>query len=433
MRWRLGDILACPECSYSPLNIKPLSIVHLPPGNNAFIHNCTNYCMRLNKVISETVERQELPCKECREEEIEEGVISCPHCRRWYALMQGIPHLVRDGLRLVAEERDFLKRHQAHLQAEIWEAGIPLNLKSCSIKSSAEDEIILEEGRYWSDFFKAYYSAGDTSILDIRSRGKHPPFLNYGVRETDDLEHRRRWGPWPRKLGKMLFTPLKQVQGKRGLDLGCGGGQFGLEAAYQGIDMTGCDISPGALLLAKEYARSVGLDNQYVYADAQNLPFRRQVFSLLMSKDALHHLADPETAIRKAKTLLFPDALVIICEHIGNSTFSRIIYDFFARRLIPKIERRYPRVAIPEVLLKGAPREDLGMAKVKEVVLNNFYIVKKRYEWMLYLKLEQLFHFAFGKRRLISYPVMIFTYMFERICLTFFRPDFLIVIGRYRG
>ncbi|MCX7766328.1 MAG: hypothetical protein N2246_06465, partial [Candidatus Sumerlaeia bacterium] len=243
MRWRLGDILACPECSYSPLNIKPLKIIQAPPGSNAFIHNCTNYCMRLNKAISDTVDRQELPCKECREEEIEEGVISCPQCGRWYAVMAGIPHLVRDGLRLVAEERDFLRRYQSCLSAEIYESGVPVNLKSSTIKSSAEDEMILDEGRYWGSFFQAYYSAGDTSILDIRSRGKHPPFLNYGVIETDDLENKRRWGPWPRKTGQMLFTPIKQVRGTRGLDLGCGGGQFGLEAAYQGVDLSLIHIS----------------------------------------------------------------------------------------------------------------------------------------------------------------------------------------------
>lgn len=432
MRWRLGDILACPECSHSPLRIQALNINQSPPGSKAFLHECTNYCARVDRVISETINPEELPCKECQQLEIEEGVIKCAGCRRWFAVLKGIPHLVRDGLRLIREEQALLRRHQARLSPEILNEGIPLNLRPAEINPSPADKQILTEGEYWGEFFRAYYAVGDTSILDIRSRGKHPPFLNYGVGEVDDLEKRRRWGPWPRHLGRMLFVPLRHVRGKRGLDFGCGGGQFALEAAYQGVNVVGFDISPQSLSIAREYARSVGLDNQYVYAESGNLPFRPKVFSLLMCKDSLHHLPDPERAIKKVKSLLLPDALVIIIEHIGNSVLAKRVYDFFASRLIPKIQQRYKRVEVAPVLLRGAPHEDFGMAKVERALRENFYIVKERYEWMLYLRLEQLFHFAFGKRRWLSYTVSILTRVFERSCLLFARPEHLVLVAKNR-
>lgn len=432
MRWRLGDILACPECGYLPLHVYALRSINLPPGKNAYIHPCDFYCARLDRVISESTELQEFPCDECRQEEIEEGIIFCPQCRRWFAILDGIPHLVRDGLRILEKEKELLTKYKADLPSDIAECGLSGSPYPTSISPSEEDKKILEEGKFWGEFFRAFVDTGDKSILDIRVRGTHPTFLNYGVLERDDTELYRTWGPWPEHLGNFLFKPIQEARGKRGLDIGCGGGQFGLEAAYQGVDMTGVDIAPEALSIARTYAREVGLDTQYIYADILNLPFRTQVFSLLMSKDSLHHLSNPEEAVRRLKPLLLPDALLIIIEHTGSSPFVKRIYDFFASRLVPKIQRRYKHTEIPPVLLQGAPNEDLGMDKVETTVKQHFHVVKERREWMLYLRLEQLFYFAFGKRRWLSTLVSKTTFMFERLCLLFSEPEHIAFISRNR-
>lgn len=48
-------------------------------------------------------------------DEIDEGALLCPHCGRWYAILDGIPHLVRDGLRHVEDELGLLARHRDRL------------------------------------------------------------------------------------------------------------------------------------------------------------------------------------------------------------------------------------------------------------------------------------------------------------------------------
>lgn len=50
--------------------------------------------------------------------EVEAGALVCPRCGRWFAIMDGVPHLVRDGLRLVEEELEFLDRQRQRLPAE---------------------------------------------------------------------------------------------------------------------------------------------------------------------------------------------------------------------------------------------------------------------------------------------------------------------------
>jgi len=55
---------------------------------------------------------------ETNEEEVVTGALVCPQCLRWYAIMGGIPHLVRDGLRLVEEELALLQRFADRLPSE---------------------------------------------------------------------------------------------------------------------------------------------------------------------------------------------------------------------------------------------------------------------------------------------------------------------------
>jgi uncharacterized protein YbaR (Trm112 family) len=47
-----------------------------------------------------------------------EGALVCPECERWFAILDGAPHLVRDGLRHVEDEMALLHRHAERLPAD---------------------------------------------------------------------------------------------------------------------------------------------------------------------------------------------------------------------------------------------------------------------------------------------------------------------------
>jgi uncharacterized protein YbaR (Trm112 family) len=50
--------------------------------------------------------------------EVLEGALVCRACGRWHAILDGVPHLVRDGLRMAELEFDLLRRHAAKLPPE---------------------------------------------------------------------------------------------------------------------------------------------------------------------------------------------------------------------------------------------------------------------------------------------------------------------------
>ncbi len=431
MRLRLLDILACPLDCAAPLELIRLKSSTRPPGQNVFIAPCSTYCAHQNKPIRAEQTANQLPCTACNSVMIQDAILSCPACHRWFPVINGIPVLVPDGLRNEREELALLRKYEAAVPQAILREGFPLNLANRqSVARTAEEKHTHEEAHYWGEFFHAYAAIGDKSILDIRQKGTHPAYYICGVLEPDERDRTRRYGVWPDHLGKKMFGPLARFRGKRALDMGCGGGQFGLEAAYQGIDVVGIDISHGALSVAANHASTVGQEIQYVCADPMHPPFRSGCFDLLLSKDALHHLRDPYAALERLCQTLRPDGHLLAYEHVGNSRLVNAIIDACARVLIPRIERRYARISIPPVFQCPSVLEDVGIIRVVDAMRSFFQPSMEYGELMLYFELEQLVYYACGKRRGIASLVRNLTFAIEKILLLFIAPDHLSFFGQ---
>jgi ubiquinone/menaquinone biosynthesis C-methylase UbiE len=81
---------------------------------------------------------------------------------------------------------------------------------------------------------------------------------------------------------------MGDVAGKRVLDLGCGVGFFGGEAARRGGRVTGLDFSAMALEICHERLPQIRL----VRADATKLPFGDARFDVVLVNDIIEHLAE---------------------------------------------------------------------------------------------------------------------------------------------
>lgn len=67
-------------------------------------------------------------------EEIDEALITCPKCGRWYPVIDGIACMLPDNLRMTGkqriEETKFLERWKEKLSSSIIEDGKPFGLSS---------------------------------------------------------------------------------------------------------------------------------------------------------------------------------------------------------------------------------------------------------------------------------------------------------------
>jgi uncharacterized protein YbaR (Trm112 family) len=89
LKRKLLDILACPICKHSPLQL----------------------------IVFE------------EEEEIEQGILICDSCDRWYPIIESIPHMLPDDLRHENEDMDFLCKWKDAVPKQTLSQGKPFKLR----------------------------------------------------------------------------------------------------------------------------------------------------------------------------------------------------------------------------------------------------------------------------------------------------------------
>ena len=91
-----------------------------------------------------------------------------------------------------------------------------------------------------------------------------------------------------------LVEALDPQPGERLLDVGCGAGNLAELAARAGADVTGLDLSPRLIGVAKERAEAEGLEIEYRVGDAENLDVEDASFEKVVSSVGMIFAPDHE-------------------------------------------------------------------------------------------------------------------------------------------
>jgi SAM-dependent methyltransferase len=132
--------------------------------------------------------------------------------------------------------------------------------------------------------------------------------------ETYQLEHRAQlgrrapvWGVW--SIPESRLRVLGDVEGKRVLEIGCGGGQWSRWLARMGARPVGLDVSMNQL---RHAARARDRDTtrvRLVNADAERTPFADAAFDLVMCDHGAMTFADPLRTVPEVARVLRPGGL----------------------------------------------------------------------------------------------------------------------------
>ncbi len=114
-------------------------------------------------------------------------------------------------------------------------------------------------------------------------------------------------------IGKVLSMGIRQGQA---LDIGCGPGHVAVDLARRCPNMTvyALDLSETMLNLVRRNAEKAGVGHRVVpiLGDATRLPFQDQRFQLVVSLHTLHHVPNPELALREIRRVLAPDGAFLV-------------------------------------------------------------------------------------------------------------------------
>lgn len=123
----------------------------------------------------------------------------------------------------------------------------------------------------------------------VAEQGDFNPFTDHG------------WAVLAQRFRELVAPPAG-----RHLDIGCGTGQS--RRIYEGTfaNYTGVDLSPVAIAAA----RAAHPNDEWVVADATQLPFPDSAFDVVTFSSVLHHIPDFSPAVREAFRVLRPGGRV---------------------------------------------------------------------------------------------------------------------------
>lgn len=120
--------------------------------------------------------------------------------------------------------------------------------------------------------------------------------------EEGDIDVGIAWGPGA-PFGDDLGL-LGELDGKKAVELGCGGAQFGLAVAERGAEVTGVDISAAQLAHARALADERGTEMAFVEASVTDVPLPDSTYDLAFSAFAFQWVEDLRAAFEEAHRVL---------------------------------------------------------------------------------------------------------------------------------
>ncbi len=128
-----------------------------------------------------------------------------------------------------------------------------------------------------------------------------------------------------------LLSMVGDITGLRVLDLGCGAGQLSAELVELGAVVTGIDVSPAMIDIAR---RRLGASVTLLVGDiSRPLPFESDSFDLVVASLVLHYVEDWVPVLHEVRRVLTHLGPLLFSTHHPTMDWKRISKDdYFAKR-----------------------------------------------------------------------------------------------------
>jgi len=153
------------------------------------------------------------------------------------------------------------------------------------------------------------------------------------------------------------------LEGKRCLDVGCGGGILAEAMAKGGAEVVGIDLSNKALSVARLHRLESGVEVDYRLTAAETLAAQEPgSFDVVTCMELLEHVPDPASTIAACATLVKPGGLVVFATINRNpkAYLFAVIGGEYVLGLLPRGTHDYARFIKPSelaALARGAGLE----------------------------------------------------------------------------
>jgi 2-polyprenyl-6-hydroxyphenyl methylase/3-demethylubiquinone-9 3-methyltransferase len=157
------------------------------------------------------------------------------------------------------------------------------------------------------------------------------------------------------------------VAGARVLDVGCGGGLLSEALAHAGAIVTGIDLAPTMIEVARLHAAEGGLQIDYQSVDVGALAAAQPgSFDIITCMEMLEHVPEPAATLDALARLVRPggDVFVSTINRNLKAFLLAIVGAEYVLRLLPRGTHEYERLIRPAELARWARGAGLSVAEV---------------------------------------------------------------------
>ena len=165
------------------------------------------------------------------------------------------------------------------------------------------------------------------------------------------------------------------LQGKKILDVGCGGGILAESMAVAGAEVTGIDLADKSLKVAHLHGLESGVAVTYRSISAEDLATEQPAqFDIVTCMEMLEHVPDPGSIVQACSTLVKPGGWVFFSTLNRNpkSFLFAIIGAEYVLRLLPRGTHSWRSFVRPSELAASARNAGLATQQVIGMGYNPF-------------------------------------------------------------
>jgi len=184
------------------------------------------------------------------------------------------------------------------------------------------------------------------------------------------------------------------LDGKKVIDIGCGGGILSESMALRGAKVTGIDMGKAPLSVAELHSLDTGIEIDYQQITAEEIADQQSgQYDIVTCMEMLEHVPVPSSVIAACSKLVKPDG------HVFFSTINRhpkafafaIVGAEYVLNMLPKGTHEYAKFIRPSELEAWARHQHLELNDVSGMSYNPFF---KSYKLGNDVDVNYLMHFT---------------------------------------